>query len=319
MPVRSRGDSPQKQTKKKLYGIFYYFAIAVIVVAWIVAFRSYFENYDSMHPEITWVVPWVQVDMVEAEGIFLWNETKLAASASGKVRYPKGPGPHKVAAGEVVARISSGQAVYDVKAPQAGYFLAGFDGAEGQWKYADIWPGVAPLPKGGTVKMARDGDGVTKGNPVGKLIHQPQELRFIGYTDLSPPLKDALENDRVMVKMDPLDTPSRAHVRVYDDIGHRAKIYLNLPWFPPDIVLSRNYSLIIEAGETHGVVVPESAVATKNGVIGTYVLRGSHSVFVPLNGRTISGSRYLATNGLKLGDAVIVNGAAAREGRVKLW
>lgn len=311
--------SRPRQPRRGFYRFFYYVGILAIVVVWIVAFRSYFEHYDSMHPEITWAVPWVQVDVARAKGIFLWNETKLAATGSGTVRYPKGLGPVKVATGDIVARVSTGKATLDVKAPQEGYFLAGLDGAEGQWRYATIWPGTGELPEIQPVKMMREGTNVQKGNPIGKIIFQPQDLRFIGYVDLAGSLKNELEQNKVMVKMDALDTPSKAHVRVYENIGHRAKVYLNLPWFPPQVVTSRNYELIIEAGEAHGVAIPETAVVTRSGNKGTYVLRGSNAVFVPVAGRTISGSRFLVTNGLKLGDAVIVNGSGAREGRVKLW
>lgn len=311
--------SRPRQPRRGPYLFFYYIGILVIVAAWVAAFRSYFEHYDSMHPEITWAVPWVQVDIVTVKGVFLWNEAKLAAPGSGVVRYPKGLGPVKVATGETVASLSSGKTAFNVKAPQEGYFLAGLDGSEGRWRYASIWPGTDELPAANPVKMMRDGQNVHKGNPVGKIIFQPQDLRFIGYADLTGSLKEKLEHNRVMIKMDALDTPSRAHVRVYENIGHRAKIYLNLPWFPPQIVMSRNYELNIEAGESHGVAIPESAVVRKGDGKGVYVLKGSDAAFVPVTGRTISGSRFLATKGLKLGDAVIVNGGSAKEGRVKLW
>lgn len=311
--------SRPRQPRRSLYRFFYYVGIFVIAVVWVVAFRSYFEHYDSMHPEITWAVPWVQVDVVAAKGIFLWNEAKLAAPGSGAVRYPKGLGPVKVATGDTVASVYAGKTTLNVKAPQEGYFLAGLDGAEGEWRYAAIWPGTNELPRAGAVKMMRDGANVRKGNPVGKVVFQPQDLRFIGYADLSGSLKEELEHNKVMVKMDALDTPSRAHVRVYENMGHRVKMYLNLPWFPPQVVMSRNYELTIGAGEAKGVAVPETAVVTRSGNRGTYVLRGSNAVFTPVKGRTISGSRFLVTDGLRLGDAVIVNGSGAREGRVKLW
>lgn len=311
--------SRPRQQRRGFYHFFYYVGILVIAVVWIVAFCSYFEHYDSIHPEITWAVPWVQTDVVTAKGIFLWNEMKLAAPATGAVRFPKGPGPVKVCAGDVVARVSAGGKMLDVKSPREGYFLAGLDGIEGQWRYAFIWPGTGELPEVRPVKMIREGTNIQKGNPVGKVVLQPQDLRFICYADLSASLKGDLERNKVMVKMDELDTPSKAHVRVYEDMGHKVKMYLNLPWFPPQVVMSRNYELIIKAGEVQGVAIPETAVVTRNGSKGTYVLKGSSAVYAPVSGRAISGSRFLVTQGLKLGDAVIVNGSGAKEGKVKLW
>jgi hypothetical protein len=96
-------------------------------------------------------------------------------------------------------------------------------------------------------------------------------------------------------------------------------MYLNMPWFPPDLILSRNYRLIIGVGEMAGVAIPETAVTNRGGLRGTFVLKGSSSHFEAIKGRVIDGGKFLVTEGLKLGDAVIVDGDTAREGRVKLW
>jgi hypothetical protein len=50
-----------------------------------------------------------------------------------------------------------------------------------------------------------------------------------------------------------------------------------------------------------------------------YILNGTEAVFTKVQGRSIGEARFLVTQGMKLGDAVIVNGSSAREGRVKLW
>jgi hypothetical protein len=144
-------------------------------------------------------------------------------------------------------------------------------------------------------------------------------LRFIGFADLTGDLEKKLEANRLMVKMDALDTPSRAQVRVYEKLGHRVKMYLGMPWFPPGVLLSRNHSLMIEAGEASGVVVPESAVTMRDGRVGAFVIRGSEAVFRDIEGRVIDGGRYLVMKGVKLGDAVVVDAETAKEGRVKFW
>jgi hypothetical protein len=299
--------------------IIYFFSVAAIVVLWIVAFKSYFEEYDSAHPEITWALPWVQVDTITASGVYLWNETRLAAPAGGTISFPSGAGPVRVAKGALVARIRNGSSFKDVRAPEEGYFLAGLDGLEGGWRYPTLWPGQDELPNAAPVTMARDGQSVKSGAAIGKIILQPQDLRFIGYADLSGNLEEDLASNKVMVKMDALDTPSHAQVRVYERVGHRVKMYLTVPWFPPDVTLSRNGEMIIEAGATAGVTVPESAVVMRSGYRGVFVMKGSSAVFSRVEGRSIGGGRYLVTKGVNLGDAVIVNGSSAREGRVRLW
>ncbi|MDR1886124.1 MAG: efflux RND transporter periplasmic adaptor subunit [Synergistaceae bacterium] len=310
---------PDRSVKDIVRNILYTICFALIVAGWIYAFRSYFSHYDSLHPEIAWAVPWVQEDVIEAGGIFLWNEVSLSAPIAGTVRFPRGTGPFRVEKGAVVARVSSGSRASDVKAPGEGYFVAGVDGFEDRWRYSDLWPGESELPSVPKVGVLKDGAGVQSGAPIGKIVIQPQELRFIGYADLTGNLEEHLASNRVMVKMDALDTPSRANVRVYEKIGHRVKMYLNLPWFPPDLILSRNYKLIIGAGEMSGVTIPETAVTNRNGRRGAFVLRGSSSHFLEVRGRVIDGGKFLVTEGLKLGDAVIVDADAAREGRVKLW
>jgi hypothetical protein len=102
-------------------------------------------------------------------------------------------------------------------------------------------------------------------------------------------------------------------------VGFRAKVLLDIPWFPPEMILSRNYELLIDLGETSGVAVPESSVAIRDGKRGAFVLKGSDAYFTEVKGRSIDGGKFLVTEGLKLGDAVIVDAYGAREGRVKLW
>jgi hypothetical protein len=306
-----------RKTKRIAYRIFYGLCVAVIACLWIYAFKSYFDHYDSVHPEITWAEPWVQVDMAQADGVLLWNEEIIASPRDGTVKYPAGRGPMRAPKGAVVAKVVAGSAVSDVKMKEDGYFVAGLDGHEGKWKYSTLW--LEDMPDPSPLKMMEEGSKVSKGAPVGKLIPQPQELRLIGYVDFSADMGGKLESNRLMIKMDELDTSSRAYVRVYETIGHKAKIYIDIPWFPPNVLMSRKYRLLAETGETLGVAIPESAVGSLGGKQGAFVLKGSNAVFTEIKGRVIDGSRFLATEGLKLGDAVIADADGAREGKVRLW
>jgi len=253
------------------------------------------------------------------EGILLWDEEVLAAPRDGNVKYPSGRGPIRVPRGAVVARISSGNAAAEVKAPNDGYFVAGLDGSEENWRYSLLWPGINELPAPTPIRMINDEALVSKGENIGKLVPQPQELRMIGYVDLTEEMKDCLNANRVMAKMDELDTSSRAFVRVFETYGHRAKVYINIPWFPPKMLMSRKYNLLVETGETTGVTIPESAIGIKDGRQGAFIIKGSDSSFIEVKGRPIDGSTFLVTEGLKLGDAVIVDAYSAREGKVQIW
>jgi hypothetical protein len=226
----------------------------------------------------------------------------------------------RVPKGAAVARVSSGSSASDVKSPEEGYFIAGLDGFEDNWKYSEIWNETEKYDPN-AVKMLKDGAKTKKGSPVGKLVRQPQTLRMVAYVYLTEGMKKELSSKTVQVKMDPSDTPSQADVDVCDpeESGTSAKVLLKIPWFPPRILMSRKYRLLVQTGETTGVAVPEAAVTSREGKRGVYVLKGAESIFQEVEGRVIDASKFLVISGLQLGDAVIADAEGAREGSVKLW
>lgn len=308
----------QKPHQEKNYPVIYRLLLAIGVLLWIYAFYSYFRYYDSLHPKITWATPWVETNVVAVEGVLLWNETVLIAPKNGAVSYPVGVASIRVGKGDTVALLTVGSTSVPVKAPDGGYFMAGVDGNEGNWTYSKIWPGTELFSKS-QVKLFKEGQFFRKGETVGKLILQPQDLRFVGYLDLNPKVEKQLEKGYLDVKQDKWDTASRATVRVYERYGSKIKVYLTLPWFGPEVVNSRNYSLLVEVGQTRGLAVPESALTTRFRKQGVFVLRGTRSLFQAVEGQPIDGKLFLVTEGLQLGDAVLEEGSKAREGRVKLW
>jgi hypothetical protein len=312
-------EASREGRRSAAYKVFYGLAVAIIAFVWAYAFKSYFGHYESTHPDVAWAAPWVQVDDMRIDGVLLWNEDVLRAPSSGRVKYPMGRGPVRAPRGAVVASVSSGSSRFAVKAPSEGYFVAGLDGLEGEWRYPKLWPGAGEIPEPPPIKMFEDGAEVKKGAPIGKLVGQPQGLRFIGYAVLTGEMRAILASNDLKVKMDALDTPSRAPVRVYEIMGVAAKIYIDVPWFPMSVLKSRKYCLLAETGEASGVAVPESAIGEKGGRRGVFVLRGAETRFTAVEGRAIGEGRFLATKGLKLGDVVIVNADGASEGRIKLW
>ncbi|MDR3164729.1 MAG: hypothetical protein LBU13_04050 [Synergistaceae bacterium] len=317
-----RKDASNEDHKSIAYRIFYRFFTILIAVAWVYAFKLYFGHYDSVHPDITWASPWVQTDIVPIDGLLIWDETVLLSPRNGTVKYPLGMGPIRVPKGATVARVSSGSSASDVKSREEGYFVAGLDGSEGKWKYSAIWWEIEKhKPK--AMKMFKDGNKVKKGAPIGKLVPQPQQLRLVANVILTDGLKKGLSSKTINVKMDPLDTPSQAEVDVYDPekSGISAKVLLKVPWFPPQILASRKYRLLVQTGETSGIAIPQAAVTVKEGKHGVYVLKGAESVFTNIfEGRVIDASKFLVTSAdLKVGDAVIADAEGASEGRVRLW
>ena len=298
---------------------FYWLMVVIVVILWIWAFKLYFDRYEYLHPEITWAIPGIDVELVKIRGVLLWKEVPLPASAEGIVTYPQGTGPVRVSRGSVVAKITSGNRASDVKAYQQGYFVAALDGKEQTWRYSEIWPGFQTLPEPGALNRLKNGLLVGKGQPVGKLIEQPQELRFIGYSRILGNMAEQIKNKKLRVKMDGVDTVSAADIRVSTKADNKIKLYLTLPWFQPESVLSRKYTLTIEAGRTEGALVPQTSIIELDGRSGVYMVRGSRVVFVPVKGKRVDNNMFIITEGVSVGDAVVEDASTAREGRIQLW
>lgn len=297
----------------------YWLMVFFVIVLWIWAFKLYFDRYEYLHPEITWAIPGIDVELVKISGVLLWKEVLIPASAEGIVTYPQGTGPVRVARGAVIAKIASGNRISEVKAYQQGYFVAALDGMEQTWRYSEIWPGFQPVPEPGRLNRLKDGLLVGKSQPVGKLIEQPQELRFIGYSSILGNMTEQIENKKLKVKMDGVDTSSTADIRVSTKADNKIKLYLTLPWFQPELALSRKYALIVEAGRTEGALVPETSITESEGRPGVYMVRGSRVVFVPVKGKRVDNNMFIITEGVSVGDAVVEDAATAREGRIQLW
>ena len=304
------------EEKKRSFRITYWLGVAAIAALWAWGFKSYFNRYEYLHPGITWAVPGIEINVVKVKGLLLWKETLLKAPASGQLSFPLGKGPVRVARGAVVARVGG----REVKAFQQGYFVAGVDGQESRWRYSELWQeGAEFFQKPAKLRFIADGAPASRGGTIGKIIEQPQDLRFLGYMKLKGDAEEQIRRKKFRVRMDVDDTVSRADIRVTQKSGELTKIYVTMPWFPPDLVLSRNYTLTIDAGLTKGALVPESAILEKNGSRGLYLVRGARVIFTPVEGVMIENNKFLVTNGISVGDAIVENAAEAREGRIQLW
>lgn len=305
---------PEKKSRAR--SVTYWLGVLVIAALWVWAFKLYFDRYEYLHPDITWATPGIDTQLVRVGGLLLWKENIIRAPAAGTCVYPLGRGPVRVPRGAVIARVGG----RDVKAYQQGYFVAGRDGREQGWRYAELWhAGQAEFAKEAKLRYFADNAQVKNGQMIGKLVEQPQELRFVGYIPSRGDVDKQLARERLSVRMDADDTPSYAEVRVTRKEGGVTKFAAAMPWFQPGMLLSRNYELIVDAGQTRGAAVPQSALLEKNGEQGVYMIRGARVVFVPVSGKPTDGGMFLVTKGISVGDAVVENAAAAREGRIQLW
>ena len=305
---------PEK--KNRAFSITYWLGVLVIIVLWVWAFKLYFDRYEYLHPDITWATPGIDTQLVRVRGFLLWKENVIRAPVSGVCVFPLGKGPVRVPRGAVVARVGG----REVKAYQQGYFVAGKDGRENGWRYSTLWHAKrSEFTKESKLRYFGDGAQVARGQMIGKIAEQPQELRFVGYLPSRGDIAKQLKSEKLRVRMDAEDTISDAEVRVTRKDGKLTKFALAMPWFPPEMLMSRSYELIVDAGQTRGAMIPQSALLEKGGKKGVYMIRGARVVFAPVSGKTLNGGMFLVTKGISVGDAVVEDAASAREGRIQLW
>nr|HPR90707.1 hypothetical protein [Synergistaceae bacterium] len=229
------------------------------------------------------------------------------------------PGTRRVARGETVAVIGSSSGKMAVRSESVGYFVPGLDGAEGEWRYSFHWPGMAPLPASPAFAEFSSGVFVRRGDPVGKLISQPQELRCVLYADVTPALQKDIQTGFVRVKTEAHGWPGRAAVRASRFLGTKMKLYLTLPFFSLENVKSREIALFLETGEHVGVAVPESSVRYREGKLGVFQVEGNIVKFKEIEGLPVEGHRFFVQKGLQSGNIVVLNAERAKEGKIRLW
>ena len=299
--------------------ILYFSLLLAVAAASVRIYTEWWTQYDRAHPKVTIAESRTYQEEVPFSGILIWKDYLLKTSWEGRVSYPAGA-MARVAKGTVVAVVASRAGKMAVRAPEQGYFVAGYDGAEEKWSYSQFWSGEGTLPSSPSFVRIGEGAHVARGDPVGKMIPQPQELRCIAFVDLSPLLVKALDEGVVRVRVRDAEWPLKTKVRVFQKLHERrGKIYLSLPFFPIDIVQSRLVSYRIMAGGYSGVSVPESSVVMRNGRMGVFVVEGTVSKFVEVKGMPLPEHLFLATEGLTPGKVVILDADTAREGTVRLW
>lgn len=309
----------EAEEEKRGSSFVYWLTIILIIMAWVFAFKLYFNNYENLHPDIAWAAPGMNRNIAEAEGVYLWDETLLVAPMAGKVYYPSGTGPVRVAFGQVVAKIVSETGAKEIRAFQQGYFVAGTDGKEGNWRYSLIWPELETLPEVPSVNMIEEGTAVMEKDAVGKLVPQPQDLRFIGLVESETKLKKQLEKKELKYMMDKEDTPAPADVDISAEANGKIKFLAILPCFNADLLLNRRGKIVVETGHEDGAVVPAASVTARHGKTGVFVVQGTRIYFKEIEGHAIEDNRYLVTKGISIGDAVVEDAENAKEGRIQIW
>jgi hypothetical protein len=272
------GDDRQ-EFRKRLLRVVYFVCVLCIVGASLYIYGAWWKRYLGQRPGVMVAKPYVHSDQIPVEVALLWREQVVKAPFAGRVRYPGGQGPFFAAAKDTIATVSAPNGkTYALQVEQPGFFLAALDGLEGKWDYNTLWRGSARFPEIRPLEFIPDGTVLEKGDAVGKMIYQPQPLRAVIYVQAVSGLKEEIADQRLELRKTKGDLPFEAEIRAVNPLGSMVKLYLTVPFFPKERVLSRKEDFFLYLGEKKGVLVPESAVTTKEGRLWVYVVKGDASL-----------------------------------------
>ncbi len=290
--------------------ILYYTIIVIIIFGAYRIYKIWYENYVLSTPRIIEVMATNYTEEQPLNGILLWEEQLVYAPKNGILTYPS-PRPRLVAKGENLAAID-GRAI---QAPYPAYFIPALDGQEGNWVYSRLWPDFAPFPEIQSAELFENGTMMRRGDPIGKLIPQPQTLRCIAYLDSSPSLNRNLGvKDAVLkIKLDAENKEHKAEVVAVKYSGLKLKVCLRLPFFPPNVLKSRKFSARIVTGIEQGVIIPDTAVIMKDGKSMVFLVQGNSPLLKEVEGFPVWGNsmydekNFFIEKGVVPGNRLILN------------
>lgn len=296
--------------------LFYYTAFFLIFVGVLKFYLIWLENYQRLHPEIIEAFAVGYIEEQPLEGVLLWDEQLLYAPKDGVLTYLS-PHPRRVAKGEMVAALDG----VAVRVPVPGYFSPALDGQEGHWVYSRLWPEFAPFPFFRSAVFLENGTQLRKGAPLGKLVPQPQSLRCIAYLDRSPSIELALQrrHPSLKIRTEPEGKDRQAEIIAVKSIGRKIKVCLRLPFFPPSLLHSRSFSCRVVAGDLQGVMLPDTAVVTRDGRNIVFLVQGSRVVSQDVEGFPADDKHFFITKGVTPGNKLILNADKELSDVIRLW
>jgi len=321
-PVLKRRDSTKPAKKPSfrsrsvslLRKLVYCTVILSLAAGVIKAYLFWLDRYITLHPEVVAAVPMGYVEELPLDGVLIWDEQLITATRDGVLTYPSSL-PRRVMKDEAVAALDG----VAVKVGSTGYFIPGIDGEEEEWTYSRLWPGISVFPQLRTLRILDNGSRLRRGDPLGRFVPQPQDLRCIAYLDKTVSLMQDVEKGFIEIRRNQDDKTQRASVRAYVDAGQKIKVYLTLPFFPASIISTRGFTCSVLTGSRQGVAVPDSAVILRGGKTGVFKVLGGVTEFTAVDGFPTEGNNFFITRGIDPGNVVVLNADRVKEGAVRLW
>ncbi|MBR0186084.1 MAG: hypothetical protein IJQ24_08655 [Synergistaceae bacterium] len=297
--------------------LLYYSIIMFICLMGYRVYRSWLEDYRLSHPQIIEAVTTNYSEEQPLDGILLWDEQLIYATQNGILTYPS-PRPRIVAKGEILAALDGSP----VHAPYPAYFYPGLDGQEGNWVYPKLWPDFAPFPEFDDAHLIENGTMMRRDEPIGKLVPQPQVLRCIAYLDSTPSLENAIKdknNPVIRIRTEYEGKERKAEVVAVKSSGLKLKVYLRLPFFPPAVLRSRKFTASVITDVQKGILVPDTAVITKEGKNKVYILKGNSPVAQEVEGFPADEKNFFIEKGVRHGDKLILDAEMIKDEKERIW
>ena len=293
-----------RKRKGLLQRIIYYSILLTIFSLGYKIYSLWYDNYRLSNPQFIDAITTNYSEEQPLNGILLWDEQLIYAPQNGILTYPS-PRPRMVAKGEILAALDG----VAVRAPYPAYFFPGLDGQEGNWVYAKLWPDFAPFPEFNNAELIENGTQLMRGEPIGKLIPQPQILRCIAYLDKTPSLEKSLNNAAatVRIRTEYEGKERKAEVVAVKSSGYKIKVYLRLPFFPPNVLRSRHFSASVVTDIQKGVMVPDTAVITQNGKNLVFLVEGNSPILHEVEGFPADDENFFIDSGVLPGNKLILN------------
>ena len=307
-----------KRRRNQIMRFLTYFV--AVMLGFILMYRVYkisYRSYAGSHPQIIEAVATSYTEEQPLQGILLWDEQLLYAPRDGILTYPS-PRPHLVAKNEMVAALD-GHAVY---APYPAYYYPGLDGQEGKWYYSSLWPEFQPFPEFNNAKLISNGTIIKRGQPIGKLVPQPQALRCIAYLDGTPSIVHNFNNGDMSIKIRTEEDGKdrKAEVLAVKSSGQKLKVFLRLPFFQPVLLRSRRFKASVVTGTQYGVLIPDSAVITTGGKNSVFILNGNSPELHEVDGFPADERNFFIVKGVEPGNKLILNaGGLNIDENIRIW
>ena len=299
----------------------YYIIIVFIMMMGYRVYKIWYENYKLSNPQLIEAMSTNYSEEQPLKGILLWDEQLIYAPQDGILTYPT-PRAKYVAKGEMLAALDG----IAVRAPYPAYFYPALDGQEGEWVYPKLWPDFAPFPDFNPASLIENGTFIGRGEPIGKLIPQPQVLRCIAYLDITPSLANALDakdSPTIRIKTEFDGKERRAEVVAVKSSGQKLKVYLRLPFFPPDALKSRSFVASVVTDIQKGVMVPDTAVITREGKNMVFVVNGNSTKLQAVEGFPAEDGNFFIEKGIQPGTKLILNADSiifnVKDENLRIW